>query len=340
MQDEIINLTVPPELSGQRADKIILKIEKIASRAQAQKLFADDCVLISGKSIKGSAKLNEGQTLEVRLKTQVQSVGIRPLDSAIEILFEDSDLIVLNKASGIVVHPAVGHQEDTLVNMLVHHTKDLSMGNHEERPGIVHRLDKETSGLLVVAKNNFAHEHLSKQFQARTIHRLYEAVCWGEVKTPKDRIESVLARHPKDRKKFASLPYSLQKSSSNKRTLNLNKIPEHGKIAITNLVHIATAKNLSLVELKLETGRTHQIRVHLSEIGHPILGDNIYGAHRFLSRLKDTVWMEELKSFDRFFLHAHSLGFNHPRSEEFLSFKKDWPEAEKELIQKIFYEKT
>lgn len=308
--------TIDAEHAGQRLDKWLAQVEGINSRSIAHDLITKNCVLIDAKETKPSAVLKLNQVVEVQIP-EVKSIGLQPYDYPLEIIFEDSDLIVINKPSGLVVHPAAGHEQDTLVNALIHYTKDLSM-KHELRPGIVHRLDKETSGLLVVAKNDFTHDHLSLQFKNKTTHRIYYAVVEKELKKDSGTFQSYLARHPVDRKRYASM-------RENKKVLSQFKdsITE-GKWAVTHFKKISTSyteKNLYLTyaKLKLETGRTHQIRVHLSENGHPLLGDLTYGASKVIYKKY---------ALSRFFLNAAELGFAHPRTNTEMLFQAKWPAAD------------
>lgn len=229
-------------------------------------------------------------------------------------------MIVINKPAGLVVHPAAGHAHDTLVNALISHTDDLSMKFGEERPGIVHRLDKETSGIIVVAKNDKAHESLTAQFKERSTHRIYYAVCIGTSRNLNGTIRSFLARHPVDRKKYASV------LGEDRRPLqDQDDPPDIGKWAVTHYDVLARKSGLSYLKLKLETGRTHQIRVHLSENGLPIAGDTLYGADKKIKSVEQRVIQEELRSLPRFLLHAAELGFTHPRTQERMLFKQEWP---------------
>lgn len=270
------------------------------TRSQIQDLIDKQKITVNGKLVKCSHQIKNDDVIHLEIplteKTELLAANIK-----LDILFEDDDVIVVNKPAGLVVHPGVGHESDTLVNALLFHSKNLSMKN-EERPGIVHRIDKETSGLLVVAKNDFAHDHLTQQFKNKSTHRVYYAVAASKKGIPrKNRIESILARHPTDRKKYASLK---------------NENSAAGKLAITHYQLLEESKNMSLFKLQLETGRTHQIRVHLKELGCVIVGDLLYG----YSKLKF-----EQEKLNRFYLHAAELGFVHPKSGDTLKFKINWP---------------
>lgn len=310
---------MPAELSGQRLDKALSQIPEIHSRSRAAQLIDSGAVTKDKKKLKASATVTTGETYQVQLPIP-ESSTLEPLEMSLEILHEDSDLLVVNKPSGLVVHPAAGHAQDTLVNALIHHTKDLAMGFGEQRPGIVHRLDKDTSGLLVVAKNDLTQSHLAAQFKARTIHRIYWALTHGRPPKEQGSIESYLRRHPNDRKKFAS-----------GKTIP-GQDPQ-GKRALTHYSVLQTHPfGISLLRCRLETGRTHQIRVHLSEMGNPILGDWLYGAKAHMARLKNQKIRETIQPLGRIGLHAAELGFVHPRTQQSLIFKAPWPDDLKNLL--------
>ena len=298
---------------GLRLDKALSLLPQVKTRSRAEYLIENNYVHINSKTPKPSHKISEKDLLEICWPPEVPS-ELQPLDLKLDILFEDDDIIVINKPAGLVVHPAAGHQQDTLVNALIHHTDNLSMKFGEKRPGIVHRLDRDTSGILVVAKNDFAHESLMNQFKSRTTHRIYFAVVIGQPGKTEGTIQTTIARHPNDRKRFASNP-------------------ELGKVAITHYKVIKRLPSgITLLQIKLETGRTHQIRVHLSENGWPIAGDKIYGADRKIKNISNSHQRDILKSFPRFALHASELGFNHPKNNERVIFKVDWPNDLKPLL--------
>ncbi len=313
---------------GQRLDKWLLEAPEINSRSFAQDLINKKLVLIDGVAVKSSHILKMNETVLLSIP-EVVSVGLIPFDFKLDIVFEDTHLMVVNKPSGLVVHPAAGHQQDTLVNALIHYTKDLSMKN-ELRPGIVHRLDKETSGLLVIAKNDAVHAALAEQFKNKTTHRIYYAVTEKDLPKNSGTFQSYLARHPVDRKRYASL-------RNQKRIIGVHdkKITD-GKWAVTHYKKIANIrldKNLSLsyLQLKLETGRTHQIRVHLSENFNVLFGDLIYGSSKSYYKKYQ---------LNRFFLHAAELGFTHPHTKENLLFKASWPQADAMKLQEFGFAKT
>ena len=312
MISETLDLIVTEEHQGLRLDKYLSLHEKIRTRSRAEFLLTSSFITVNSKIVKASylVKPNDKVTIQFPIeKTRTLEASDIPLD----IVFEDKEVIVVNKPSGLVVHPSAGHDSGTLVNALLFHTKDLSMKFNEERPGIVHRIDKETSGLLVVAKNDYSHEKLVQQFQERKVHRIYKAVVFGEFPVSTGRIESNLGRHPVDRKRFASV--------------------EEGKWSATKYTVLKKAHQLSYLELKLETGRTHQIRVHMSEKGHPLVGDNLYGANKKIKSVEARRIQDDIKNLKRFLLHAEQLGFEHPTTKEWMQFERTWPEADLKLLK-------
>ncbi|MFN8845991.1 MAG: RluA family pseudouridine synthase [Bdellovibrionales bacterium] len=313
MPDRKIEILVEASQLPIRIDRYLSTLPEIGSRSRADHLISHQRILLNGKLTKSSQIIKPGDRVEISLPLEKKRT-LEPYAFPLDIKYEDSHLLVINKPAGLVVHPAAGHESDTLVNALLNHTQDLSMKFNEERPGIVHRIDKETSGLLVVAKNDFSHEKLVKQFQERTIRRIYKAVCYGEPQPSSGRRESNIGRHPVDRKRMASV--------------------ENGKWAATNYWKTHTSHGLSMVTLKLETGRTHQIRVHMSEMGHPLVGDYLYGSQKKIKSIKSSSVQNDIRSLGRFLLHAEILGFSHPQSNEWLEFSVDWPAQDKILIKK------
>lgn len=317
-----------PDDVGVRLDKVLARHEEVGTRTRASHLIDKGLVTVGGKPARASLLLKDGDEVAFELPP-AQSSELQPLHMKLDVLFEDEDVIVLDKPAGLVVHPAAGHEQDTLVNALLAHTKDLSMKFGEERPGIVHRLDKETSGLLVVAKNDFAHENLTQQFKERSTHRLYEAVVYGAL--PKDSltVKSYLARHPTMRKKYASLL-----GTDRKFLPIISPPPESGKWSITHARTLSEAHGLSLLEVKLETGRTHQIRAHMSESGHPLVGDELYGSNAKVKAVASSSIRGEIAALDRFLLHAKELAFTHPKHGTRMEFRRDWPAADLETLKK------
>ncbi len=315
--DQQFELRIDETNCNQRIDRVLSSHPLISSRTRAATLIEKKLVLLNGKPIKASQKTSVGERFIVCIPKIENEESLEPYNIDLEIQYEDKDLLVVNKPAGLVVHPAHGHYKETLVNALLHHTHDLSMGFSENRPGIVHRIDKETSGLLVVAKNNFAHEFLAQQFQERTIHRKYWAIVYGHIREDQGRIESFIARHPQDRKKFSSRVSA-------------------GKIAITNFKKIQESpRGFSLLELKLETGRTHQIRVHLADKGFPIVADNLYGALRRTKLVESLSLQKIILSLSRIALHAKELGFIHPQTREKLFFSSAIPKDLRLLMDEL-----
>lgn len=317
-----IPIEITAEWIGLRLDKALSLHEKISTRSRAEHLIDNACILVNGKNVKSSYSIKANDRIEISFP-EVKTTELLPYDLKLDIFFEDKDLLVINKPPNLVVHPAAGHEQDTLVNALIHHTSDFHMKFGDSRPGIVHRLDQETSGLLVVAKNDETLEHLAQQFKNRTTHRIYFAICMGKAIHEKGTIKSFLARHPADRKRFASV-----KDDRGAKMLDINTPPSVGKWAITHYQVLSSlpSRDLHYISLKLETGRTHQIRVHLSEFGLPILGDKLYGDKRKIKNIKDHNLTDLLNSAPRCALHAAELGFEHPKTKEKMFFKVDWPD--------------
>lgn len=256
------------------------------SRSYLKMLIADENILLDDKKTKPAQKLKTNQTIEVNIPAPKQA-SIEPEDIPLDILLEDDDIIVINKPAGMVVHPAAGNYEGTVVNALLYHTKNLSGIGGVIRPGIVHRLDKDTSGCLIIAKNDTAHKELSSQFEHRSIMKKYVALAQGTFEQPQNTITTKIRRHPSQRKKMQAHP-------------------RIGKEAISEYKVIEKYNKLSLVEVIIKTGRTHQIRVHLSYIGHPIVGDTTYGGNKIYQN----------RTYDRVMLHAHMMTFTHPTTNE------------------------
>jgi len=302
--------------SAVRLDKWLTTQSNDLSRSHIIQLIDQNHITVNGKPVKSSYVIRMNDKIELLLP-ETKPTTLVPADIPIPITYEDEDLLVINKPSGLVVHPSAGHEQDTLVNGLLFHVKNLSMKN-EERPGIVHRIDKETSGLLVVAKNDKAHEKLSQQFKDKTTHRVYYAVVTGMLKKEKGTIQSYLIRNPADRKKYCSM------RENGRVVTEFTEVIEHAKWAVTHYEVMKRLKHLTLVKLQLETGRTHQIRIHMSEAGHPIVGDITYGYPNQL--LKN-------KGLKRFYLHAAELGFIHPRTNEEMLFSAPWPAEDEAMLK-------
>ncbi len=294
-------------------------IEK-STRSRIQKLIKSNLVLINGEPAKANYKVVPNDVIEVTIPVSPRPDSVEPENIPLDIIFEDEDLLVLNKPPGVVVHPALGNHTGTLVNALLHHTEKLSALNEEVRAGIVHRIDKDTSGLLLVAKDEWIHSQLAKQFASHSIERTYWAVAWGNFKKSEGEIVGNIGRSKKDRKLFAV-------------------VEDGGKHAHTFYKVLEEFEFASLLELKLKTGRTHQIRVHLSSINHPVFGDLTYGGRKIvygfnLPKIKSRV-ENLLNMIDRQALHAKTLGFVHPRSGEKMEFDSDLPEDILNIVKKL-----
>ena len=313
---EKFSWTVPPDASPLRIDRYLAEKLEGLSRSRVQQLIEKAHVLVNGEPVKPSHQIRPGEHIEVTVP-EPEPTDVVAQDIPLEILYEDEYLLVLNKPAGMVVHPAFGHSEGTLVNALLHHCRNLSGIGGELRPGIVHRLDKDTSGLMVVAKDDVTHRELSRQFSERSIDRTYLAVVWGHFSEKEGRIETFYGRSPTNRKKMAVLP--------------------EGKLAITNYRVKEELPLISLVELKLGTGRTHQIRVHMAYLGHPVLSDYVYGGRRkrvgSLTARSREIAERYLETMKRQALHAQTLGFTHPATGERMFFRSPLPEDFAALLE-------
>jgi len=301
---EKIEFIFPVDSEPARLDLVVGVMDGL-TRSMARRLIEAGQVTVDGTKEKPSLKLRGGEKVVVTIPPPVPA---EPAAETIplEILYEDIDLVVVNKPAGMVVHPGAGNASGTLVNALLGHCHDLSGIGGELRPGIVHRIDKDTTGLLVVAKNDPAHRSLSQQFKEHTIKRVYLALVFGSPKADKGRIESAIGRHPVDRKRMSGAA-------------------RRGKKAVTHWQAVSRYLGVTLMRLKLETGRTHQIRVHLCEAGHPLVGDTVYGGSGRLATIQDTQLRELIKGMGRQALHAKTLGFIHPATGEYLEFDTELP---------------
>ncbi len=321
-QPKFVTFIFTAATTGERLDKALSAAPQIMSRSQATSLIDRGFVTRNNQPVKPAHKTTTGETFQVCIPLE-EPVEITPFALKLNIIFEDTDVLVVNKPSGLVVHPAAGHRENTLVNALVHHTNNLAGGFHKTRPGIVHRIDKDTSGLLVVAKSDIALRSLAKQFKNKTTHRVYWAVVYGLLRNPSGSITSYIRRHPVDRKKFAS--EKLQGVTA-----------PTGKLAITHYdVKKANQVGLSLIHCKLETGRTHQIRVHLSELGHPIVADPIYSTTHRIRSFKSVHMRQQVENVPHLMLHAAELGFTHPTTGKRLQFSQPWPDELLPFLQEL-----
>ena len=302
MSDKLV-LNVTEEWKDTRIDVFVSKNTDF-SRNSVQILIEEDKISVNDKPVTKSYKMKTGDVLAIVIE-EAKDVGIEAEDIPLDIYYEDSDLLVVNKPKGMVVHPANGNENGTLVNALMFHCKDSLSGiNGEIRPGIVHRIDKDTSGLLVIAKNDIAHEHLAKQFKDHTINRIYYAIVYGNVKEDCGDIEAPIGRHKTDRKKFC-----ITQTNS--------------KYAFTHYDVVEKLKGYTLIKCKLKTGRTHQIRVHMQSIGHPLAGDPVYGPKNCIIELKGQA------------LHAGVLGFIHPTTGEYIEFSSEWPAEFEKFYNKV-----
>jgi 23S rRNA pseudouridine1911/1915/1917 synthase len=299
---EDLRLTVPLDSDGLRLDRFLVSVLADRSRSQLQRLIKEGHVGVAGKPAKANQAVRAGQVVSVSIPPLADAAP-QPEALPLRIVYQDSDLIVVDKPAGMVVHPAAGHAAGTLVNALLHHVTDLSGVGGEKRPGIVHRLDRGTSGLMVVAKNDRAHEELARQFHDREVDKEYIALVWGEVQ-PGRRIDSPIGRDSSNRKKMSAKA-------------------RRARSAVTRIVRTEPfGRALTLAAVGIHTGRTHQIRVHLSAIGHPVVGDALYGGvHR---RVPGDLRM--VTRLDRPFLHAARLGFTHPADGRRMEFESDLPE--------------
>ena len=313
-----LEITVPAHQAPERIDKYLTHFLADTSRSFIQFLIDNQKVLVSGKPAKASHKVSPGEHIEVFLLKKPPT-DILPENIPLDIVYEDDDLLVIDKPAGMVVHPAFANTSGTLVNALLHHYQNhLSTVSGTDRPGIVHRLDKDTSGLLVVAKSDNMHHLLAKQFAEKTAGRTYLAVAWGKLPFPETTIRSFLARSQKDRRKMVV-------------------VQDSGKWAVTHLKVLESFRLAALVQLRLETGRTHQIRAHMAQIGYPVLGDPMYGGRRqALTGLNhdDTAFaVELLQHMQRQALHARALTFYHPKLRRELTFESPLPDDMRQLLE-------
>ncbi|WP_374018542.1 RluA family pseudouridine synthase [Paenibacillus thiaminolyticus] len=301
LEQDVLQWTVTDVEAGERIDKYITEsLEEPVSRSQVQLWIRDAHVIVNGRSVKPNYKVGAGDEIELRIP-EPASTDIVPEAIALDIYYEDADVIVINKPRGMVVHPAPGHLAGTVVNALMHHCRDLSGINGELRPGIVHRIDKDTSGLLMAAKNDRAHTELAAQLKAHTVLRKYKALVHGNLAHDQGTIDAPIGRDPHDRKMFAVTD-------------------RNSKRAVTHFQVAERFGDVTLVELQLETGRTHQIRVHMKYIGHPLVGDPMY------TRGVRGITMNGQA------LHATTLGFVHPASGQLLQFEAPLPDDMEHLL--------
>lgn len=298
---EQFQYVIEEQAAGERIDKALASVNADWSRTLIQQWVKDGIVLVNGVEVKSNYKVKSGDSLTVD-EPEPEELNMPAEDLNLEIVYEDSDVLVVNKRSGMVVHPAPGHTTGTLVNGLMHHCTDLSGINGIMRPGIVHRIDKDTSGLLMVAKNDKAHTSLVNQLVEKSVTRVYTALVHGHIPHDNGTIDAPIGRNQKDRQSMS--------------------VENTGKHAVTHFKVLERFGEFTLVECRLETGRTHQIRVHMKYIGHPLAGDPKYGPKRTID-------------FDGQVLHAGTLGFVHPVTEEYMEFKAPLPEDFEQLLSEM-----
>lgn len=295
---------VPEEFQGERIDKYLSEACCGLTRSYLQKLLKSQLVEVDGKAVKNSYRVSAGETVELEVPEAVEpEIEAEPIP--LDILYEDKDIILINKPKGMVVHPAAGHYSQTLVNGLMYHCRgELSGINGVMRPGIVHRIDMDTTGVLIVCKNDFAHNSIAEQLKVHSITRKYYAIVHGVIGEDEGTVDAPIGRHPVDRKKM-SINY------------------KNGKHAVTHYRVLERFKQFTYVECQLETGRTHQIRVHMASLNHPLLGDSVYGPSKCPFKLQGQT------------LHAGVLGIIHPRTGEYMKFSAPLPEYFENLLEKL-----
>lgn len=299
-----LTLTATSEDRGARIDAWLAAHVEGLTRSAAAKLLESGGVAVNGASAAKNYRLTGGETVEVT-RPEAEEIAVEPQDIPLDVVYEDQDVIVVNKPVGLVVHPAPGHPDGTLVNALLHHCGDSLSGiGGERRPGIVHRIDKDTSGLIIAAKNDFAHQFLSAQLSDHTLGREYEAVVHGGFRDDAGTVDAPIGRHPVDRKRMAVTP-------------------KNSKPAVTHYEVIARYRGYTRILCRLETGRTHQIRVHMASIGHPLLGDGVYGAPCPEKGLEGQC------------LHARRLKFIHPRTGQLVRIEAPLPEYFTQVISRL-----
>jgi 23S rRNA pseudouridine1911/1915/1917 synthase len=312
-QGKKFSIQVMEKDHGKRLDQFLSEADLNLSRSHAKNLIQKHHILLNQKPTKPSAHLKAGDRISGNLPLP-ESFSLQPEPLPLTVLYEDPSLIVIDKPSGMVVHPAYGNPSGTLVNALLYHCKDLAGIHGVLRPGIVHRLDKDTSGVMVVAKEDEAFHHLTQQFRNRTVEKVYLAIVYGRFAPNEGLIDSAIGRHPGERKRMST------------RT-------RKGRAAVTRWKKVEEFDGCTLLEIFPQTGRTHQIRVHLSSIGHPVLGDPLYGRKGRPGAIHETALKECVKKLNRQALHARRLGFTHPRTGERVQFVSPLPQDMKEGLE-------
>lgn len=322
--DELVrefNITVDKGQESIRIDKFLVsRIERI-SRSKFQAASDSGCLLVNGKSVKSSYKINPSDEINVILPMPFGHEGISPENIPLNVVYEDKDLLIINKPAGMVVHPGVGNYTGTLVNALLYHVKELAQGQDALKPGIVHRLDKDTSGIMVIAKNDYAMAYLAKQFYEKTNHRKYYTIVWGDMEDSEGTIDKNIGRDKFERKRMKAF-----------------EDDNEGKRSITHYKVLERFGYVTLVECILETGRTHQIRVHMASIGHPVFNDDRYGGNMIV---KGTIFSKYKQFIENCFqicprqaLHAKELGIEHPSSKKWMQFDSELPSDMNSLLEK------
>lgn len=319
---EHFRFSADPGQAALRIDKFLINKLEGTSRSRIQAAANAGNILVNTNPVKPNYRVKPGDTISIVLPHPPRKIELIPEEIPLEIVYEDTDLIVVNKMPGMVVHPGYGNYTGTLVNALMYHLKDNPLfSSGDERPGLVHRIDKNTSGLLVAAKNELALNRLASQFFHRTTKRTYNALVWGDMKEEEGRIEGHIGRNPKDRKQMHVFPEG-----------------EQGKVAITHYRVLERLGYVNLVECKLETGRTHQIRVHFQYLSHPLFNDPEYGGNRILRGTTFTKYKQFVQNCFELIpgqaLHAKTLGFKHPSTGEEMLFEAPLPQGFQQLVQK------
>lgn len=300
-RDQLLRFQIKDDMEEERIDKCLVELIDTMSRSYLQKLFKEEKIFINEKPVKANYRVKAGDELTFLVPKSVEP-NIEPEELPLDILYEDNDLLIINKEKGIVVHPAAGHYSGTIVNGVLYHCKgELSGINGVMRPGIVHRIDKDTTGSIIICKNDFSHQKIAAQLKEHSITRIYRAICFGVIQEESGTVNAPIGRHPSDRKKMA---------------VNY----KNGKEAITHFTVLQRFQKYTYLECRLETGRTHQIRVHMTQIGHPLLGDAVYTGLKSPYHLQGQC------------LHAAVIGFQHPRTGIYMEFEAPLPEYFRHLL--------